>query len=146
MANQTPAAFEDNAFFSRTAAQQRLRTRSATQGYHLGREDLVDSAAIVVTVDEVAEMDELSPFSSESMQEFVAFVAAGLPEVFLRSHSGLVDAGTQDEIRAVIDEVSDRSLQAYLRTRLMFLQQYAKAQEAKTARSADGQKRGAKGK
>ena len=140
MTAKTIMPIEENPFFRRIESHDQPSKRGSSPIHRLGREDLVEGAAIVVTTEDIAEADDFSSFSMEYMQEFVEYVSSGLPEVFLRCHPNLLDANTQDEIREVVDNLSDRSLQRYLRSRLASLKECLQLQAARTARISDKKK------
>ena len=140
MMAKTDTPIEENPFFRRIESHDQPSKQGSSPIHQLGHDDLVEGAVIIVTTEDIAEVDEFSSFSPEHVQEFVEFVSAGLPEVFLRCHPNLLDANTQDWIREVIDNLSDRSLQMYLSIRLTSLKECLQVQEARTARISDKKK------
>jgi hypothetical protein len=94
----------------------------------IGLEDLVEGAAITVTAEDIAEDDLRALFRPPLMRQFLAFVDAGLPEVFARSHPELVQPHSREQIRAAIDRVPDPALKKHLAGRLAALQRLQASQ------------------
>ncbi len=98
----------------------------------VGPEDLMEGAAIVITAEDIAEGDMRALFRKPLMRQFVAFVSAGLPDVFLRSHPELLRDSSQRQIRTAIDKVPDQALRKHLASRLGAIERFHTAQEGRT--------------
>ena len=90
------------------------------QVIHIGMEDLIDDAAIVITAEDIVE---------DLMRQFITFVSAGLPDVFLRSHPELLENGNRQQIKRNIDQVPDQALKKHLASRLQAIAEFGTAQE-----------------
>lgn len=88
------------------------------QTFRNEHEDMVEESAIIITTEEILEGDMRSLFQTKLMRQFIDFVSAGLPEVFLRSHEELLQEKNQKKIRETIDEVPDQALKKHLTSRL----------------------------
>ncbi|MCP4258524.1 MAG: hypothetical protein GY774_13640 [Planctomycetes bacterium] len=84
----------------------------------IGAEDLVEESAIIITTEEIVEGDIRSLFQTPLRRQFIDFVSAGLPDVFLRSHEELLQTENHKKIQEAIDEVPDQALKKHLASRL----------------------------
>lgn len=96
----------------------------------IGPEDLMH-AAIVITEEDIAEGDMRALFQSPLMRQFIAFVNAGLPDVFLMSQSELLNTGKQKRIKEAIDKVPDQALKKHLASRLGAIERFQSTQQGR---------------
>jgi hypothetical protein len=90
----------------------------------VGLEDLTDDAAIIITEQDIAEGDMRTRFQSPLGRQFIAFVSAGLPDVFLKSQSELLNTRKQKQIKEAIDQVPDQALKKHLISRLGAIERF----------------------
>lgn len=95
----------------------------------IGPEDLMEGAAVVITTEDIVEGDMRALFRTSLMRQFIAFVSAGLPDVFLRSHPGLLRDSSRKQIKAAVDKVPDQALRKHLASRLEGIERFQAAQE-----------------
>lgn len=95
----------------------------------IGPEDLMEGAAVVITTEDIVEGDMRALFRTPLMRPFIAFVSAGLPDVFLRSHPELLRDSNRKQIKAAVDKVPDQALRRYLASRLEAIERFQAAQE-----------------
>lgn len=97
----------------------------------IGPEDLMD-AAIVITAEDIVEGDMRALFRTSLMRQFIAFVSAGLPDVFLRSRPGLLRDSSRRQIKAAVDKVPDQALRKHLASRLGAIERFYTTREGQT--------------
>jgi len=93
-------------------------------------EDALD-AAIVITSEDIAHGDMRALFRTPLMRQFIAFVSAGLPDVFLRAHPELSRDSSRKQIASVVDQVPDQALKRHLASRLEAFERFQAAREKK---------------
>lgn len=98
----------------------------------IGPEDLMEGAAIVITAEDIVEGDMRALFRKPLMRQFIAFVSAGLPDVFLRSRPGLLRDSNRKQIKAAVDKVPDQALRKHLASRLEAIERFYTTREGQT--------------
>jgi hypothetical protein len=94
-------------------------------------EDALD-AAIVITSEDITEGDMRALFRTPLARQFVAFVSAGLPDVFLRAHLELLRDSSRKQIASVVDQVPDQALKKHLASRLGAIERFQAEREGQT--------------
>ena len=87
-------------------------------------EDLVEETAIIITPEELLDGNLHNLLRTPLMRQFIGFVSAGLPDVFLRSHEELLKPRNHKKIQETIDEISDQVLRNYLVSRLEVVKKF----------------------
>lgn len=98
----------------------------------IGPEDLMEGAAVVITAEDIVEGDMRALFRTPLMRPFIAFVSAGLPDVFLRSHPELLRDSSRRQIKAAVDKVPDQALRKHLASRLGAIERFYTTREGQT--------------
>lgn len=86
-------------------------------------------AAVVITTEDIAHGDMRTLFRTPLMRQFVAFVSAGLPDVFLRAHPELSRDNSRKQVASVVDQVPDQALKKHLASRLEAIERFQAARE-----------------